>query len=247
MLVRNVRLTLILALLSLASVAMLPAQEEAQDSVKFTVDAGFAHTSGNSDVTSISGGQTFRYMTGAWILSQSFDVLFNRTGDSTTAENYQGKVRGDRTFGQDDRLAMFLALRGSKDRFAGINRRFEEALGLSYEVIKTSKDIVRVEGGASLVQQQGTTGVDNNYPAALTGANYLHYFTPDATFSLSGEYIPNLQDGEDYRLNGEAKLLAPLSGAISLSVSYLIRYDNLPEPGFKSTDRFFVSGIQLSL
>lgn len=223
------------------------AQDEAQDSVKFTVDAGFAHTSGNSDVTSISGGQTFRYMTGSWILSQSFDALFNRTGDSTTAENYQGKVRGDRALGQDGRLALFLALRASKDRFAGINRRFEEALGVSYDVVKTPKNVVMVEAGATMVQQQSTAGVNNDYPAALTGASYLHYFTPEATFTVTGEYIPNLENDDDYRLNGEAKLLAPLSGAISLSVSYLVRYDNQPEPGFKSTDRFFISGIQLAL
>ena len=97
------------------------------------------------------------------------------------------------------------------------------------------------------MQQRGTNGLDNNFPAALAGARYLHYFTPDATLAVTGEYIPNLENGDDYRLNGQAKILAPLSGRIALSLSYLIRFDNEPEPGFQKTDKFFTTGIQISL
>lgn len=237
----------VLLFLGITATTIAGAQDEEVDPVKFTLDAGFANTAGNSDVSTISLGQTFIYTSGPWILSQTFDMLFNRTGDSTTAENYKGNVRGDRTFGRNDRLAVFLDLRASKDRFAGISRRFEEALGISYDVVKTGKDLVAVEGAATLVQERSILGVDNNYPAALAGARYRHNFTADATFGLVGEYIPNLENGNDYRLNGEARLIAPLSGSIALSLSYLVRFDNEPEPGFKKTDRFFTSGIQLTL
>lgn len=236
-----------LALLGVAAATQAQAQDETPDPIKFTIDAGLASTSGNSNITTITGGQTFSYTAGHFVLSQAFDMLFNRTEDSTTAETYKGNVRGDRTFGSAKRLSVFLDLRGSRNRFAGISRRFEQALGVAYDVVKTEKNVIAVEGAATLVQQRGTNGLDDNYPAALAGASYLHYFTPDATFTVSGEYIPNLENGDDYRLIGQAKILAPLSGTIALSFSYLIRFDNEPEPGFLKTDKFFTSGIQISL
>ena len=237
----------VLALLGLAAATQGQAQEEEPDVVKFTLDAGFASTSGNSNITTITGGQAFSYTAGHFVFSQAFDVLFNQTDDSTTAEAYKGNVRGDRALDSAERLSVFLDLRGSRNRFAGISRRFEQALGVSYDVVKTEKDIVALEGAATLVQQRGTNGVDNNFPAALAGASYLHHFTPDATFTVKGEYIPNLENGEDYRLIGEAKILAPLSGKFAIALTYLVRFDNLPEPGFQKTDKFFTTGIQISL
>ncbi len=177
----------VLTILGLAAATQGQAQEEEPDVVKFTLDAGFASTSGNSNITTITGGQAFSYTAGHFVFSQAFDVLFNQTDDSTTAEAYKGNVRGDRTLGSAERLSVFLDLRGSRNRFAGISRRFEQALGVAYDVIKTEKDIVAVEGAATLVQQRGTNGVDNNFPAALAGASYLHHFTPDATFTVKGE------------------------------------------------------------
>jgi putative salt-induced outer membrane protein YdiY len=232
--------------LALAATPVL-AQDEEVDPVTFTIDAGFASTSGNSDITTITAGQTFSWTKGHFVLSQGFDVLFNQTNDSTTAESYVGNIRGDRTFGTSERFSVFLDLRGSKNRFAGIDRRTEQALGVSWDAVKTAKDLVAIEGAATAVQQRGTNGVDRNFPAALAAARYVHTFKKDATFTVRGQYIPNLEDGNDYRMIGDAKLLAPITSTISLTVSYLIRYDNMPEPGFGKTDRFFTSGLQLQL
>ena len=41
-------------------------------------------------------------------------------------------------------------------------------------------------------------------------------------------------------------LVAPLSDVIALKLSYAIRFDNLPEPGFEKTDRIFSSGVQVT-
>jgi len=244
MAVRIVRLAL--ALLVAVAVAPLQAQDEAEDNVTFTLDAGFASTSGNSEITTITGGQSFGYHTGSFLFSQAFDMLFNRTDGVTTAEAYKGNLRGARAFGEAERLAVFLDLRGSRNEFAGIARRFEEALGVTYAVVKTDKDVVALEGAATLVQQRGTNGLDNNFPAALLGANYVHNFSEAANLLVRGEYIPNLENSDDYRVIGEAKLAAPISGKIAITMSYLVRYDNEPEPGFGTTDRFFTSGIQLA-
>ena len=38
--------------------------------------------------------------------------------------------------------------------------------------------------------------------------------------------------------------MAPLSAGFGIKVSYVIRYQNLPDPGFLATDRIFSTGIQ---
>ena len=41
--------------------------------------------------------------------------------------------------------------------------------------------------------------------------------------------------------------MAPLSKRFAVKLSYAIRFDNLPEPGFERTDRVFTSGLQVTL
>jgi putative salt-induced outer membrane protein YdiY len=47
-------------------------------------------------------------------------------------------------------------------------------------------------------------------------------------------------------MNGEANVVAPLSRHLSLKLGYVVRFDNLPEPDIKKTDRFFTSGLQIA-
>ncbi len=67
-----------------------------------------------------------------------------------------------------------------------------------------------------------------------------------AFFLQTLEAVPNLEVTEDFRLNSESALVAPLSQRIALKLGYLVRFDNLPEPGFLSTDRVFTSGLQVT-
>jgi putative salt-induced outer membrane protein YdiY len=41
-------------------------------------------------------------------------------------------------------------------------------------------------------------------------------------------------------------LIAPISQRIGLKISYVIRYDNVPQAGFSTTDRLFTTGLQLT-
>ena len=60
------------------------------------------------------------------------------------------------------------------------------------------------------------------------------------------EYLANLNTTEDYRINFEGNLVAPISKHIGLKVGYVVKFDNLPEPGVKSTDRFATAGLQVT-
>ncbi|MGE5743214.1 MAG: DUF481 domain-containing protein, partial [Gemmatimonadota bacterium] len=70
-------------------------------------------------------------------------------------------------------------------------------------------------------------------------------FTETALLQEVLELLSNLKDSKDQLLNSETSLTAPLSKRIALKAAYLIRHDNLPEPGFKKSDRVFTTGIQI--
>lgn len=69
------------------------------------------------------------------------------------------------------------------------------------------------------------------------------------------EFIPNFDDHNDFRINTETALVAPLSTAIGVKLGYVIRYDNvpglLPDPNptlerLRKTDRFLTAGLTIS-
>jgi putative salt-induced outer membrane protein YdiY len=59
--------------------------------------------------------------------------------------------------------------------------------------------------------------------------------------------LPDLETSKDLRVNSETAIVAPLSARFAVKLGYLIRFDNLPEPGFRKTDRLFTSGLQVTL
>jgi putative salt-induced outer membrane protein YdiY len=59
------------------------------------------------------------------------------------------------------------------------------------------------------------------------------------------EFLPTVDDWNDHRINSETSVVAAVSGHVALKISYMVKFDNVPEPGFKKSDRIFSSGIQV--
>jgi putative salt-induced outer membrane protein len=137
---------------------------------------------------------------------------------------------------------------GGYDRnsFAGIARRFEETLGLAAKLLTRQSDILVLEAGIGLTQQRSTLGESDRFAALRTGTSYRHNFTGASYFTQLVEFLPSLEVGEDYRVNSETALVAPLSTHAAIKVGYQVRYDNLPEPLRKKGDRIFLTSLQFN-
>jgi putative salt-induced outer membrane protein YdiY len=238
------RLTWVLGLAALA-----PAALGAQDDVKrlhFTGNLGFVNTAGNSELTTLGGDETLRYVTrdSLWKFQQTAAVVYGRSRDSTTASSYSAGGRLDRMLSA--RLAAFAGATWQRNRFAGINRRFEEVLGLAYDLLALERDKLVVEVGAAFTQQRNTAGLDDNFVGARTAGTYKHLLTEKAFVQQMAEFLSNLETSTDYRINSETSLAAPISSTIALKMAYTIHFDHLPEPGFEKSDRILISGIQVT-
>jgi putative salt-induced outer membrane protein len=218
-----------------------PAEKPA---TSFVTDFGYVATSGNTRVSTVNVAERVVHTRGFWRFEQSLGIVY---GEADGAENANLLRAG---LGAEYALRPWVALATGalydRNRFAGIARRTEEYLGLVFRVLQAPKDTLRIETGASLTQQTGVDGVANNFPAARAAAWYKRTLSTNAFFLQTLEAIPNLDVTEDYRLNSESALVAPLSRRMALKLGYVVRFDNLPETGFLSTDRIFTSGLQVS-
>jgi putative salt-induced outer membrane protein YdiY len=133
-----------------------------------------------------------------------------------------------------------------KNKFSGIARRTEETIGLSWQGQTQRGDSLRIVAGVLWTQQENTLSQKTDFVAAKTALWYRTPLGKNAYFLQAVEAIPNLDTTEDWRLNSESALVASFSKTLALKLTYLVRYDHLPEPTFRDTDRLFTAGIQVA-
>ncbi len=229
---------LILALLALQS-------PPDTTTLKFTADAGFVNTSGNSEVTSVNIGNALEVKGEAWTLVQKFSVIYGRTDGETSTSLWRGSVRSDRAI--SSRLGFYALGEFERNRFAGLSSRYAPSVGLAYAAVRSGRDHLDVEIGAGYVWQNAVApGGSEEFAAGRGAARYRRTLGEKAEFSQLVEVLPNLKQGDDLRINTETAVSAPITAGIAMKASYVIRHDGLPEPGFKQTDRILTTGIQVT-
>jgi putative salt-induced outer membrane protein len=239
-------ISLLALLVALPVNAQAPAQAPAPAPVvnKVTADLGYVQTSGNTAVTTTSVGEKWTQSRGLFTLEQTFSFVYGEQAGVEVNNTLATGLRGDYKLG--DVLSVYGDLKFDRAPFSGISRRTVESFGLQLLAVAAPRDSLRLSIGASVTQQLGTDGNQNNFPAANAGFVYRHMFTAAAYFQQNVEAIPNLKDQDDLRVSTESALVAPISARIGMKISYIVRFDNVPEPTFKSTDRIFTTGLQIT-
>lgn len=210
---------------------------------KLQTDFGLVNTAGNTSTTTLNADEAASYTSGPVTLSQTFAVVYGRTEGQRSAENYGAGVRGD--YGVSRRVGVYLMGNWNRDEFAGIARRFEEGTGLTFKAVASERSELTFEAGVALNQQRDIDGIDQDYASGRGALRFKQMLNQAAYFQQRGEVLPNFKTSQDVRINTETALVAPISSRIALKASYVIKFDNLPETGFKKTDRFLTSGLQV--
>jgi len=214
-----------------------------KDSFRLAFDLGFVNASGNTDVTTLNVGEHLAYVSGPWTLAHQTIAIEGRSHGAETAAQYSSDLRVDRSF--SPRFGAYALAGWYRNPFAGIGRRFGEGVGLTAKIVAQPHDVLSGEGGISFVQERNTAFVTNSFSAGRAALLYKHSFTDAANLQEALEFLDDLKHSDDRRVNSETSLTAPLSKRVSLKMAYLIRFQNLPEPGFKKTDRVFTTGVQI--
>ena len=238
--------TLVLASVSLWS-ATGSAQSAQPDSVKpLKVTAGLAYldASGNTDVSSLTITERLEWTRRRFLWAQYINAINGTTDGEESANLLAIGVRGD--WKPAGRLSVYTLVNYDRNRFANIGRRFEEGAGLGYMLIDRPRHRLTTELGSQFVQQRNLDRVSDDFLAGRAAEFYRYTLKENTYIEERVEYLPNFENTDDYRINGEASVVAPLSRRIAIKLGYVVRFDNLPEPDVKKTDRFLTSGIQIA-
>jgi len=231
----------------LAALCALATPTPAQDAPKpreFTADVGYVSTSGNTDVSSFNVGEKLILRAARWTHRQQFGSVYATQDGEQTSNLLFANWRSDFSF--HPRLALFGYAGFDRNEFAGIARRFEEALGLSAKLLTLANDQWTVEAGLALNQQRSVDSTTLNFASVRSATMYRHNFSKAAYFTQSVEYLPSLEVAADYRVTTETAIVAPLSAHLAMKASYVVRYDHLPEEGRRKHDRIVTSGLQFN-
>lgn len=214
---------------------------------KFAGDIGYVSTAGNSSVQTLNLGDRISAKSGMVTLSQSFNLVHGRSKGQVVTSLWRAGLRGDLAF--PPTFGIYASINYERNVFAGLRSRIGNTLGVTAQLVRTPRDKLSLEGGLSLTAQRGIAGNgrDLDFLGGRAATAFSHQMGNRASVSQSVELLPNFRQSEDLRINTESLITAPLTKQISVRLSYVIRYDGLPEPGFLGTDRLFTSGIQVSL
>ena len=235
-------------------------QDKKEKTRSFTADFGFVSAAGNTSVTTFNIGDKFVVNSAdkKVVFTQVFSAVRSEADGVKNAENFRGQLRLD--YGVGHRFYLFGLTGWERNRPAGIARRFEDTLGLSFKAVSQPQDELNFEFGLSLFQQKNTEAINgqllnDDYMAGRLAGAYKHIFNASTILTQQLELIPNFDDSDDFRLNSESALVAPISTHIAVKLGYVIRYDNLPSllpapnpalDRFKKTDRFLTAGLTIS-
>ncbi len=213
--------------------------------IRFTGDAGFVNTTGNTEVTTINLGNKLEFAAKGWGVTQTFGLIYGRLDGETNTSLWRAGLRGDREI--TSRVGLFIRSEYDRNTFAGIRSRFNQSAGLSAQLVDAERTKLRSELGGGYVWQRGVAPApDQNFAAGRAALAFDRLLGEKSRVSQTLEFLPNFKEREDLRINAQTSLVAPITSGIAMRASYEIRYDGVPEPGFKDTDRIFTTGVQVT-
>lgn len=224
---------------AIASVAV-NGQDASTNKWETTASAGFTITSGNSD----------SILANAQILSlKKWDQNEIRLGaDATYGELESEKnVEGLHGFGQYNRLFTdrafgYLRLDALHDAIADIEYRFTFSPGAGYYFIKNERTQLSGEvGPAFIYEKQG--GEETGYFTARLAERFEHKFNDSVRIWQMLEFLPQVDDLNNFLINAEIGVESKLTEKLSLKVFAIDNYDNEPAPGRKENDLKVVTAI----
>jgi putative salt-induced outer membrane protein len=190
----------------------------------------------------------------------------------TTVSNLQGMVRYDVYFAE--RWSAFVMATARRDRFQGLDLRFNLDPGVAFHVLSDAHHRLWLEAGYDfqydrrreeavfetrlldpLVDADGDGLADTervriaddtlvNHAARLF-FGYNNSLSDRVTLDTGLEYLQSVIVGRRYRVNWVNAVAIQLAGRLGVAVTFTLRYENEPLPGVKQLDT--ITAVLLTL
>lgn len=189
-------------------------------------------TSGNTEDSGFNLGLVLNRQGLTW--DHHFNALadFQKTDGTTTREAFRVNYQLD--YRISDVWFAYGLLQWERDKFALLDRRFTEGLGVGYVVLNRAPFSLAVDGGVALRQTQYITpDVEESDVAGRVTARFAWDIRPGLRFT---EDAGALFGGTTSTLYSRSALTVALAGALSARASFDLNYESDPPPGVETTD-----------
>jgi putative salt-induced outer membrane protein YdiY len=166
---------------------------------------------------------------------------FNTGNRTTTAQNYGA-------FGQYNRLITerwyFAALvDGRQDRIAGIDYRVSLVPSAGYYAIKNDTITLSFEAGPGYIFERLKGAGTDNYLSLRVAENFRWKINDRASLSQKIEFLPKIDEFENYVMNFDLTLSSKVTEKLSVNVTFQDFYRSTPAPGRKENDLRLLAGL----
>jgi putative salt-induced outer membrane protein YdiY len=205
-----------------------------------SVALGLTGTEGNSDTLlfTLTGRADKKW--DANELRLGLDVAYGEQEDVKNNETLRAYAQYNRLF--TDRWYAYGRVEGLHDAIADVEYRFTVGPGVGYYLIKQPQTTFSVEGGPGVVfEKQGDE--KNSYFTLRIAEFFEHKFNDRVRVWESLEFLPQVDDWDNFIVNGEVGVESALSKAWALRLVLQDTYDNQPAPGRKKNDIKLIAGL----
>jgi putative salt-induced outer membrane protein YdiY len=177
-------------------------------------------------------------------------------GDSsTTQQDAKGYGQWNHLF--TPRIYAGLRVDGVYDKIAGIHYRFTISPMAGYYFIKNERTTLSGELGPSFITEEVVSRVpnptpppsdikridENSYVGVRVGERFEHKFKSGAKLWQTAEWIPQITDFENWILNAELGISAPITKKLDARLVLQDTYDNVPPIGRQKNDLKLIAGL----
>ncbi|MCU0771466.1 MAG: DUF481 domain-containing protein [Verrucomicrobia bacterium] len=205
---------------------------------------GFSLTSGNSDTLLLTGGLVGNRKFDDANLELGLNGAYGENDGDRNVQTLRGSGQYNDLF--TERAYWYGRAEGLHDGIAEIEYRFTIGPGIGYYFLKKEKTFLRGESGPAFVcERKGN--VNSDYFTIRFAERFEHQFNERVKLYQTLEFLPQIDEWNDYLVNFELGIESALSEKTSLNVFLLDNYVSQPAPGLEHNDIKLVTALKYKL
>ena len=204
-------------------------------------ELGLVMIKGNSVQNNLNIKTDNKFTLGNWAAKLGGAYTYGSSKKVTNAQSISLYLRLDRSL--SERLSAFISTNRDRNAFAGFIYKFYTQGGFRYEFIKDdTSTLVGELSGSRLREKDLSLKAQDSYLGRVYGL-YEYKFNSTASAQLWLELLPNFTNSKNYFANTELSITSMISQVLSLKVSHLYNYRNLPPLNKIKEDQKTVASI----
>lgn len=222
-------------------------QEPAPDRWAAALDLGFASSSGNSDLTSLTTGIRLKHLqTRLFKLEWSIAFRYGESQGTVVARNLQSKLDFD--VGPAARVSPFVFASAERDPFRKLDLRARTGSGVKYTFYRQDPGEASVRVAAQYSRENFTSAAaqdprtDGAWSMEFKGNRELG---ENVKVENTTTFTPVFDDFADHNLDVASKVSSRITKHLALTLTHAYGYDSTPADGVGRTDQRFQAGLTI--